>query len=83
MINVGIHDEDVVYIHIQPQVENGQIAAVRIDGEATLTRLFWNDKKQTLQLLAENHNFSSLVYAGSILDTVRIEGKVFGFTHWF
>lgn len=83
MIDAGIHDGDVVYIHIQPQVENGQIAAVRIDGEATLKRVFWNEESQTLQLLAENRNFAPLVYTGQVLDTVHIEGRAVGFTHWF
>lgn len=83
MIDAGIHDGDVVYIHITPQVENGQIAAVRIDGEATLKRVFWNEGTQTLQLLAENRNFAPLVYTGPILDTVHIEGRAVGYTHWF
>lgn len=83
MIDAGIHDGDVVYIHIQPQVENGQIAAVRIDGEATLKRVFWNESTQTLTLLAENRNFAPLVYTGPILETVHIEGKAVGYTHWF
>lgn len=83
MIDAGIHDGDVVYIHIQSQVENGQIAAVRIDGEATLKRVFWNEQTQTLQLLAENRNFAPLVYTGPILETVHIEGKAVGYTHWF
>lgn len=83
MIDAGIHDGDVVYIHITPQVENGQIAAVRIDGEATLKRVFWNEQTQTLQLLAENRNFAPLVYTGPILETVHIEGKAVGYTHWF
>ena len=83
MIDAGIHDGDVVYIHIQPQVENGQIAAVRIDGDATLKRVFWNEDTQTLQLLAENRNYAPLVYTGPILDTVHIEGLAVGYTHWF
>lgn len=83
MIDAGIHDGDVVYIHITPQVENGQIAAVRIDGEATLKRVFWNEGTQTLQFLAENRNFAPLVYTGPILDTVHIEGRAVGYTHWF
>ena len=83
MIDAGIHDGDIVYIHIQPEVENGQIAAVRIDGEATLKRVFWNEESQTLQLLAENRNFAPLVYTGQVLDTVHIEGRAVGFTHWF
>lgn len=83
MIDAGIHDGDVVYIHIQPQVENGQIAAVRIDGEATLKRVFWDESSQTLTLLAENRNFAPLVYTGPILETVHVEGKAVGYTHWF
>lgn len=83
MIDAGIHDGDVVYIHITPQVENGQIAAVRIDGEATLKRFFWNEETQTMTLLAENRNFAPLVYTGPILETVHVEGKAVGYTHWF
>lgn len=83
MIDAGIHDGDIVYIHIQPEVENGQIAAVRIDGEATLKRVFWNEETQTLQLLAENRKYAPLVYTGQVLETVHIEGRAVGFTHWF
>ena len=83
MIDAGIHDGDTAYFRKQPQVENGQIAAVRIDGEATLKRVFWNEESQTLQLLAENRNFAPLVYTGQVLDTVHIEGRAVGFTHWF
>ena len=82
MIDAGIHDGDVVYIHIMPQVENGQIAAVRIDGEATLKRVFWDAGHQTLTLLAENRNFAPLVYTGPALDAVHIEGRAIGWTHW-
>lgn len=82
MIDAGIHDGDVVYIHITPQVEDGQIAAVRIDGEATLKRVFWDAGHQTLTLLAENRNFPPLVYTGPSLNAVHIEGRAVGWTHW-
>lgn len=39
MIGARIFDGDIVFIHRQPQVENGQIAAVIIDDEATLKRV--------------------------------------------
>lgn len=83
MIDAGIHDGDVVYIHIQPQVENGQIAAVRIDGEATLKRVFWDEQQQVLQLAPCNPAMAPLIYTGPILDTVQIEGLAVGYTHWF
>lgn len=82
MIDAGIHDGDVVYIRIQPEVEAGQIAAVRIDGEATLKRVFWDAGHQTLTLLSENRNFAPLVYTGPALAAVHIEGRAVGWTHW-
>ena len=39
MINARIFDGDVVYIRQQSTVDNGEIAAVLIDGEATLKRV--------------------------------------------
>lgn len=39
MIGARILDGDLVYIRKQPEVENGEIAAVLIDGEATLKRV--------------------------------------------
>lgn len=83
MIDAGIHDGDVVYIRIQPEVESGQIAAVRIDGEATLKRVYWDEAGQMLTLIAANNAFAPLVYTGPALATVHIEGKAVGFTHWF
>lgn len=83
MVDAGIQDGDIVYIHIQPQVENGQIAAVRIDGEATLKRVFWDEQQQVLQLAPCNPAIAPLIYTGPILDTVQIEGLAVGYTHWF
>lgn len=83
MIDAGIHDGDVVYIHIQPEVENGQIAAVRIDGEATLKRVFWDKGSQVLQLVPANNSYMPKVYSGQALENVHVEGRAVGFTHWF
>ena len=83
MVEAGIHDGDVVYIHIQPEVENGQIAAVRIDGEATLKRVFWDNDNRVLQLVPANSAYMPKVYSGPALDSVHIEGLAVGFTHWF
>ncbi len=80
MVDAGIHDKDVVYIRIQPQVENGEIAAVRIDGEATLKRVYYNPG--TLTLMPANPAYAPMVYTGSQLEEVHIEGKAVGWTHW-
>ena len=80
MVDAGIHDRDVVYIHIQPEVENGEIAAVRIDGEATLKRVYYNPG--TLTLMPANPAYAPMVYTGPALNDVHIEGKAVGWTHW-
>lgn len=80
MVDAGIHDKDVVYIRIQPEVENGEIAAVRIEGEATLKRVYYNS--DTLTLMPANPAYAPMVYTGSQLEEVHIEGKAVGWTHW-
>ena len=80
MVDAGIHDRDVVYIHIQPEVENGQIAAVRIGEEATLKRVYYNG--DTLTLMPANPAYAPMVYTGNQLEEVQIEGKAVGWTHW-
>lgn len=81
MIGVGIHDGDAVYIHIQPEVENGEIAAVRIGEEATLKRVYYDGT--TLTLMPYNNAYAPMVYTGPQLEDVHIEGKAVGYTHWF
>lgn len=81
MIGAGIHDGDAVYIHIQPEVENGEIAAVRIGEEATLKRVYYDGT--TLTLVPYNNTYAPMVYTGPQLEDVHIEGKAVGYTHWF
>ena len=80
MVDAGIHDKDVVYIRIQPEVENGEIAAVRMDGEATLKRVYYNPG--TLTLMPANPAYAPMIYTGPQLEEVHIEGKAVGWTHW-
>ena len=80
MEGAGIHDRDVVYIRIQPEVENGEIAAVRIGEEATLKRVYYQNG--TLTLMPANAAYAPMVYTGPDLTDVQIEGKAVGWTHW-
>lgn len=80
MIDAGIHDGDAVYIRIQPEVENGEIAAVRVGEEATLKRVYYDGT--TLTLMPANAAFAPMVYTGPQLEEVHIEGRVVGWTHW-
>ena len=75
MINADIHDGDVVFIHSQSMVENGEIAAVIIEDEATLKRVYYDRENNRLQLIAENPRYTPLVYTGEELNYIRILGK--------
>lgn len=81
MIGAGIHDGDAVYIRIQPEVENGQIAAVRIGDEATLKRVYLHT--DYIELRPENPDYESIIRRREEMNDVHIEGKAVGYTHWF
>ena len=71
-----IKDGDVVAIHSQPMVENGQIAAVLLGDEATLKRVFLF--ADHIELRAENPAFPTIIRIGEAMNTVTIEGKAVG-----
>ena len=75
MTNAGIDSDDTVLIREAPIVENGEIAAVIIDDEATLKRVYYYKGKNKLVLQAENPRYAPLVYINDELDTIRIIGK--------
>lgn len=75
MINAGIDSGDTVLIREAPIVDNGQIAAVIIDDEATLKRVYYYKDKNKLVLQAENPRYEPLVFINEELNTIRILGK--------
>ena len=71
-----IHDGDLVAIRSQREVENGEIAAVRIDGEATLKHVYIHDS--FIELRPENPAFNSIILSREDMNNVVIEGKAVG-----
>ena len=78
MVNARINDGDIVYIKQQSQVDNGEIAAVLIDKEATLKRVYIYEDKVVLQ--PENTKYPPFVYTKEDMNNIRILGKAVGFT---
>ena len=74
MIGARIQAGDVVFIRSQETVENKQIAAVIIDGVATLKRWHYYPDKAKLVLSPENSAYEPLVYVGDELNSVRCLG---------
>lgn len=79
MIGARIHDGDLVYIRQQPVVENGQIAAILVDGcDKLLKRVYITETSIVLQ--AENPAYPPLAFVGEEINRVRIIGRAVGFT---
>lgn len=79
MINARIMDGDIVFIRQQPEVENGEIAAVAIDDEATLKRFYRDEKTGTITLVAENPAYAPMVFTAENQKNVYILGKAIAF----
>lgn len=59
MIGSRIYDGDIVFLRKQSYIENGQIGAFLIDGEATLK--IFNKQNNTVMLLSSNPNYSPII----------------------
>ena len=79
MIGARIHDGDIVFIRSQSSVENGEIAAVIINDEATLKRVYYYQNEGKLILSPENPRYAPLVFVGRELEEVKIIGKAVAF----
>ncbi|MDN5324135.1 MAG: repressor LexA [Clostridia bacterium] len=71
MINARIYDGDLVLVRKQEDVENGQIAVILIEDEATLKRVYRNNG--TLILHPENPKYQPMLIEKG---NVKIIGKV-------
>ena len=79
MVNARIMDGDIVFIRSQPEVENGEIAAVAIDDEATLKRFYRDEITQTVTLISENPIYAPMVLTKECQNKVYILGKAVAF----
>lgn len=75
MINIGIHDGDLLFIRQQSDVDSGDIAVVAINGDdATLKRVI--KKENSLVLQPENPSHETKIYVGSEVDNICIRGRL-------
>ena len=72
MIGAGIYDGDVVFIKEQPDVDNGQIAAVRIDDDATLKHVY--KIPGGCMLVSENPKYPPMTFTEENCDSIHIIG---------
>lgn len=78
MTGARINDGDFVFIKQQTVVDNGQIAAILVDGnEKLLKRVYISDSSIVLQ--AENPSYAPIVFNKEEMNRVNIIGKAIGF----
>lgn len=80
-MNPTFLDGDLVLIRQQPEVENGQIAAVSIDGETTLKHFY--RYPDGLHLTADNPAFPPIYAPVSSDREIIIHGLAVGYTRLF
>lgn len=71
-----IEDGDIVAIRCQQEVNNGEIAAVRIGDEATLKMVFLHS--DYIELRPVNPAYPSIIRRLEEMEEIRIEGKAVG-----
>lgn len=76
MIEAHIFDGDLVFLRKTNDVDNGQIAAVLIDDEATLKRV--NKYEDTVVLQPCNKNYKPIIVQGNDNKQVLILGEMVG-----
>ncbi len=79
MTGARIFDGDIVFIRSQSSVDNGQIAAVIINDEATLKRVYYYPDEEKLILSPENPRYAPFVYIKEELNSIKILGKAVAF----
>ena len=79
MTGARIFDGDIVFIKAQNAVDNGEIAAVIINDEATLKRVYFYPNEEKLVLSAENPRYAPFVFVGNELESIKILGKAVAF----
>lgn len=75
MINVGIHEGDLLLIRQQNDVDSGDIAVVAInEDDATLKRVI--KKENALILQPENPSYETKIFIGEEMTSVHIRGRL-------
>lgn len=80
-MNPTLVDGDLVFIRQQPEVENGQIAAINVDGETTLKRVYVKDNG--LLLIGDNPSYQPIIIPADSNRDIIIHGLAIGYTRLF
>jgi len=75
MKDACIPDGSIVYVHKQPEVENGQVAVVLVDGEDATVKRFYRHK-DFIQLKPANADYDDIILTPKQAKDTKILGRV-------
>nr|DAQ22976.1 MAG TPA: Repressor protein CI [Caudoviricetes sp.] len=73
MIDIDIHDGDIIFARSMPSVENGQIAVVEIDHEKACLKRFYRSNN-TITLVSANPKYPPMVFDENNCESVEVKG---------
>lgn len=73
MIDIDIHDGDIVFVKSMPEVENSQIAVVEIDNEKACLKRFYRSNG-TITLVSANPQYPPMVFNAENCESVTVRG---------
>ena len=76
MIGARIFDGDILFVKKQEMVNDGEIAVVIIEDEATVKRVYYDRDNNVLTLVPENPTHKIMRFSGEKLNQINIIGKV-------
>ena len=79
MINARIHEGDIVFVHKQDTVNNGEIAAIILNDTASLKRFYYYKDKKFIVLRHDNPKYEDIILTEDGFDTIQIIGKAIAF----
>ena len=79
-MNQVVKNGDYAIIKMQPDVENGQVAAVIIDNENAILKRLYKVDEETVMLKPEStENYEPLIFMKEEINKIRIIGKFIGY----
>lgn len=74
------HKGDLVFVRYQEDVLDGQVAAICLDDEVTLKRIY--HIPGGVQLLSNNPDYPPMIYTGDDYNNIHLVGRAIGVLHF-
>ena len=78
-----IEEGDLALVHLQSDVESGELAVVIVDGEDAMIKKVVKEKEGYISLVSINPNYPPRKISGEQLERIIVYGKVYGITRSF